>query len=326
MATAAYPDHTAAVTRRPRRPAVGVLLVLATLALLIGSYAVWIDRQLLNTDDWTNTSSQLIRNPTIRRTVSTFLVDEVFNETKLNRLLDSEPDARHAAGELRRLADGVVARELASGTARRAWRAANQVAHRELVRILDGRGTVVSSRDGLVVLNLGALVKDLAKGLSATPAVDAVTGAISASGLDGVSSHAGRIVVMRSTQLRTAQRGVKLVRGLAIVLPVAALVLFALAVWLAAGWRRVVVRRVGWCLIVVGGCVLLSRGLLEPRIVDSLIGAGWVRPAANAAWLIATSELRAAAFGTIVAGIIVVAAGWLVAAIRPARGLLVRGS
>ena len=52
----------------------------------------------------------------------------------------------------------------------------------------------------------------------------------------------GQITIMRASQLKTAQDIAKAIRGLAIVLPTIALLLFALALWLAHGRRRSTLR------------------------------------------------------------------------------------
>ena len=56
---------------------VWTLLVLATIALFVGSFALWVRRQLLDTDNWVTTSSQLISNQQIDKALSSFLVDQV---------------------------------------------------------------------------------------------------------------------------------------------------------------------------------------------------------------------------------------------------------
>jgi len=159
------------------------------------------------------------------------------------------------------------------------------------------------------------------KGLADEPAIATLIGNHPGELLSGLVPHAGRIVIMRSTQLQEAQDGVNAIRGLAVVLPVAALVMFALAVLLARAWPRRVIHRIGWCLIVAGGCVFALRLLLGPRLVDSLITAGWVRPAAKDAWLIATTDLRTAAYITIAVGTVIVIVAWLTGSARPVRAL-----
>ena len=321
MATAASWDRRNAGIPQSHRLLVAVLLVLATLAVIVGSFAVWVDRQLLDTSDWTDTSAHLIVNPTIRRTVSTFVVDQVFQDTKLDRLSGSDPASERATTQVKRLAAGSVAHELATAGGMKTWRLANRRAHLELLRILNGDHTRVSKRGGDVVLNLGPLVDDVTKGLADEPAIATLIGNHPGELLTGLVPHAGRVVIMRSTQLQEAQDGVNAIRGLAVVLPVAALVMYALAVLLARAWRRRVIHRIGWCLIVAGGCVLALRLLLGPRLVDSLITAGWVRPAAKDAWLIATTDLRTAAYITIALGIVIVVVAWLTGRARPVRAL-----
>ena len=53
-------------------------------------------------------------------------------------------------------------------------------------------------------------------------------------------------MIVRSDQLRTAQNVVKGIRGLAVALPVVAVVLYLLALAFASGWRRRVARSIGW--------------------------------------------------------------------------------
>lgn len=320
MATLSRPYSSSAEPRRPHRVLVAFLLLVATPALVVGGAALWVDRQLLNTDDWTDTSSSLIANPTIRQTVSTFVVNQVLKDTKLDHLPGSGPGSKRVTAEVKRLASNLVAHELATRQGIKAWRVANRLAHHELLRILNGDRTVVFTRGGVVVLNLGPIVEDVTRGLANTAPAAALIGDHKDT-LLGVLPRAGRIVIMRSTQLADAQDGVKAIRGLAIVLPIAALVLFALAVGLARTWRRLVIRRIGWCLIAAGVCVLVVRRLLEPPLVDSLIRARYVHPAADAAWLIATTQLRTTAYVMIVAGMLTVAAAWLAGPTRPARAL-----
>ncbi len=320
MATVAHPIRSSARVRRPARPLVRIALILATVAVIVGSFAWWIDRQVLNTGSWTETSAHLIANPTIRNEVSSFVVDEVFKQAHVNQLLGSVPDVGRFTPELKRLVVKLVTRELATPQGMKAWRIANRVAHRELLRILNGGGTVLSSRGGVVTLDLGALVADVSKRLSDLPAVDALAGGGLLRLVGDSAPDVGRIVIVRSTQLRNAQIAVKVIRGLAVVLPVAALVLFVLAAVVARGWRRPVALRIGWCLIAAGVCVLLARLALKSPVVDFLIRSESVRPAANAAWLIATTPLRDNAYLTIAVGAVLVVVAWLAGRVGAARG------
>ncbi len=319
MSTVTYPTRSSAQVRRPARLLVAIVLILATLALIVGSFAWWIDRQVLSTDNWTETSAHLIANPTIRKAVGSFVVDEVLAQAHVNQLLGLVPGAGRLTGDLKRHVAGLVTRALATRPGMEVWRVANRTAHRELLRILNGGGRTLSTRGGVVSLNLTALVDDVIKGLADTSALNALTGGSLERLVGNASPDVGRIVIVRSTQLGDAQTAAKAIRVLAVVLPVAALVLFGLAVGVARGWRRLVALRIGWCLIAAGVCVLLARLLLEPHVVDPLIRSESVRPAANAAWLIATTRLRDTAYLTIAGGVVLVIIAWLAGRSRPAR-------
>ena len=55
-----------------------VVFVVAGLLLLLSSFAVWVDRVALNTDEFVDTSTELIEDDAIRTAVATQVVDELF--------------------------------------------------------------------------------------------------------------------------------------------------------------------------------------------------------------------------------------------------------
>ena len=339
MSAAASETKAARIGHPPRRLAVGVLLAAATVALVLGVFALWVQRQALSTSNWTATSSQLLADPKIEQAVGNYLVTELFTSAdvpgELRTVLPAQlaPLAGPAAGGLQLLADRLVPKLLATPAVQDAWRTANRLAHQELMRILDGGGTVLSTRDGVVTLNLYPLIDELARqvGLQAVAAsvqskLQGGAGALlrgAARQRLGITipAQTGRLVIMRSSQLRTAQNVATTIRGLTAVLMLGAFALFALAVWLARGWRRLALRRVGWCFIAAGAGVLIARRLLEPRIVGALVSAESIRPAADAAWMIGTRLLRDVARAMVAYGVVIVLAAWLAGATRPARAL-----
>ena len=72
----------------------------------------------------------------------------------------------------------------------------------------------------------------------------AVQGAATAAGIT-LPPASGQLVVMRSSQLKTAQDIASAIKGLALVLPIITFVLFILAVWLSKGRRQQAVRTTG---------------------------------------------------------------------------------
>ena len=293
-----------------------MLLVLGSVAALGGSLALWLDRQALSPGGWQTTSSQLIADPQIRKAVGTFAVSELFARTNVAGVLRSAVGpavAGPALRTLRSLGLQLAAGILATRHARVVWNGANRVAHRELLAIIDHGG-----QRGEVTLNLTPLLAQLIRALQASAPVKAVPGG---GQLFTVGSpRAGEVPILSASQIAHARAVVNAIRGLSVALLVAAAALFAAAVASAGGWRSIAVRRVGYCLLVVGAGVLVARALLAPALADGLVSGATYRAAADGAWRIATTELRDTAIVILVGGAVLILAGLATGALGPRRG------
>ncbi len=298
-----------------------LLLLLATLGALVGSIALWIDRQVLDTAQWTQTSSRLIADREIRQAVGSYAVEQLFVRANVAAALgDVLPNAlaRTSQAELRKAAQGLAADVLSTRAAQEAWRRANRQAQGQLLDILDQSGSETRQHQA-VTLNLKPLLEDLVQALLGSDVVRALPiGGKQIFGLGSASE--GRLVVLRHDQVREARSFVEAVRGLSVVLPLASIVLFAAAVALARGWRRVALGRAGLCVAGAGGLVLLGRRALAPILANALVSESSYRPAARAAWMISTTQLRDTALLTLILGVVVVA----VAVVLWLGGMLVR--
>ncbi len=283
---------------RPRRTLVALLLVVASAAALVGSFAAWLDRQALSPGGWQTTSSQLIASPQIRRGVGTFAVQELYAQTNVAQALRSSlPPAAvgPALRTLRSLGLRLAAGILAGRRAVIVWNRANRRAHHELLRILDH-----GAPRGEVSLDLSSLFAELVRALEQSAPVRAVPGGGQL--FTQVSPHAGQLPILSADQVDQARGAVHAIRGLSVVLAVAAIVLFAAAVASASGWRSIAIRRVGYCLLGVGAVILLARRVLAPALADALVSASPYRHAADAAWTIGTTELRDVAVVFVICG------------------------
>jgi hypothetical protein len=121
---------------------------------------------------------------------------------------------------------------------------------------------------------------------------------------------------MRSDQLAAAQDYANLVHHLSIILTFLFFGLLALAVYLAKGARRVVLRATGWTLIGIGVACLLARRVGGGQIVDGLVRTESIKPAAHHAWNISTSLLYTIAVTMVVYGLLVVVCAWLAGSTR----------
>ncbi len=119
------------------------------------------------------------------------------------------------------------------------------------------------------------------------------------------------IEVLPNDKLSAIQTAVKILRGLAVVLTLVALGLFALAIYLADGWRREALRSIGFAFIAVGILVLLVRKLAGDAVVGSLASTESVKPAITNTWSIATELLSAQGGALIFYGLFIVVGAWL---------------
>jgi hypothetical protein len=110
--------------------------------------------------------------------------------------------------------------------------------------------------------------------------------------------------------LATAQDAVKAIKALSVLLFVVTLILWAVALWLARGWRRVALRGIGASLLLIGLLLLVIRRVAGNYVVDALASGESIRPAAHSTWLIGTSLLAEVAWAGVIYGLVVVAGTW----------------
>jgi hypothetical protein len=310
MATDAETAAPAAPSRARRSVALALIGV-ATVLALFAIFALWANRQLLNTDNWTDTSSELLENDAIRTQIADFLVAELYASVDVQSELEQglrgvvRPAAASAlagpaASGLRTFAENRLDNLLARPIPQRAWEQANRRAHARFLDIVEGGGDTVSTAGGEVTLNLTSL-------LGQTEGSLGVGGRIA----DRLPESAAQIVVLRSDQLELAQDLVRFLKALAIVLIVLALGLFALGIYLARGRRREALRACGVGFLFAGAAALVIRSVAGNAVVDALATTAAVRPAAEAAWSIGTSLFAEAATAALIYGVVIVLAAWV---------------
>jgi hypothetical protein len=290
---------------RGRGAAVWVVLVVAGLLLLLSSFAVWINRVALNTNQFADTSSSLLDDPAIRAAVANRAVDELFAnvdvQSEVKGLLPQ--DIKGLSGPLtaagRQGAYQVVDRALEQPRFQTLFKTTVEETHRTLVQVLEGGGDRVSTTNGEVTLDLRPIILEAADRLGVGAQVAA-----------NLPDNAGRIVILRSDELGTAQNVFELLKTLAWLLPILALAAFGLAVWLARDRRRAV-RGVGATLIVVGLVGLVAAKLTRNYVVDALVASHDDRQAAGNAWNILTDLMRGSFRLMVVVGLLFLIAAWL---------------
>ena len=150
MDTTASDAPQAASAGTGRRIAYWTVLVLTTILATVAIFAVWANRQLLNTDNWTETSTKLLQNQAIRDQTATYLTDQLYANVdvqgEIQGFLPTElqPLAAPAAGAVRNVVDDVAGKALQNPTVQQAWSDANRTAHQGLVNVIEDKGTYTS--------------------------------------------------------------------------------------------------------------------------------------------------------------------------------------
>jgi hypothetical protein len=284
---------------RARRIAVGVLLVLGTLFWTGFGLGLWAERQALDTDEWVDTSAELLEDEEIRTALGVALVDSLYDSASvregLEQRLPPELDrlAAPASAAIKEVARRNAPRVLGTEAALNAWRRANEAAHATLLAIVEGE------TDRSLTLDLESLLREMAQG----------TG-LPADAVDRLPPEVRTIEIARPDQLETAQSGLDLFETLVWVLLGLAVVAFAAAIFLAAD-RRHTILAVGGCLIVAAIAMFAIRRLAGTAVVDALADAPNARSVADDAWDIATSLMIDVALGSLLLGAFVVSGAWL---------------
>ena len=220
--------------RAHRRGIAYGLVALACLLTLVVSMSVWVNRQLLDTDNWVDQSTKMLQNEDVRHALALRLVDAAYSKGDVeNRLQQRLPEqlqglAPTIAGALRPAAVSAAEDLLERPRVQSLWEEANRVAHSKLVAVLEGNeGGAVTTAGGDVVINVGQIVSQLREQLGIT-------------GTQRVDEEAS-ITIAHSDDLATAQRYVQIIKVISVFAAIIVVALLAAALVGTEALRRQVI-------------------------------------------------------------------------------------
>ncbi|HEY2656479.1 MAG TPA: hypothetical protein VGI55_11870 [Solirubrobacteraceae bacterium] len=292
------------------------MFTIATILTVVGVFAIWVNRQVLNSDNWAKTSTELLQNSAIRTQVADFMVEQLYANVNVSGQISKalptrlQPLAGPVAGGLENLAERAAFTLLGRPRVQTAWLAANKVTAQQFINIVEGHSKAVTLAGNAVYIDLRPILGQLTHAFG-----------LPSSLLARLPPSAARLRVMTSKQISAVQSAVKIVKGLAVILPLVALLLFALAVYLLRTRRRHALFVVGVDLVIAGAIVIIARNLAGHAIVNSLSSTAAVKPAVQAAWSIGTGMLSDIAQSSIIIGLAVMLATSLAGPRRPAVAL-----
>lgn len=287
---------------------VRTLVVLGALFVILSLLAAYVRFQALDTDTVGDTAGALIADPEIRELAAGTLVEELFTNVDVEAALqqrlpaDQQGLAGPIAGAVRIGADRAAERLLERPRAQELWVRSIETTHRNLLRILEDETGPIRTEEGDLILDLQPLVVRLGEQVAIVGRVDERLRA---------RPDAGRIKIMDADQLETAQDLTQILKVLGLWLWLVPLALWAIALWLADGRRRGVLRMIGISSIVTGLLVLVVRRITGSVVVDELAESESVRLAAGDAWDILTAQLRDGGLTLLGLGVVLLVAVWI---------------
>jgi hypothetical protein len=220
-----------------------VLLLVAGLLATASVAARYARNEILNTDQYVETVTPLASNPAVQNAVANRVSSEVIKQIDVPKLINDlaaatgRPNADAIANAIAGpVNDGVesfvqktVLTFVQSAEFQNLWVNANTAAHNQVSAVLTGEDTeVIKTQGNQIVLEVGPIVAQVKQRL-----VD--SGLSIASKIPSVSVQ---VPVMTVEDLPRIQSYVNLLDNLATWLPLAALILLALGIWLAPLHRR----------------------------------------------------------------------------------------
>ncbi len=161
---------------KPRhRALVWSMIVLASVLLIFSITANWVQREALDTDEFVDTTDQILADQDVQEALSIYLVDQVYANVDVQAQLEQElPSSAKAlsaplAAATRQLALNVSEKALASPRVQALVSNAVRAAQEQFVKLIEDEGQYVSTTGGDVTIEYGTLVADLAARLGVDP-------------------------------------------------------------------------------------------------------------------------------------------------------------
>ena len=161
-------DRAAPEPKRPHRKLVWALVVLASIVLVVSMLANWIQTQVLNSGEFSNSTDKILQNKDVQQQLSIFAVDQLYANVDVQAQIaqrlppPAAPLAAPVTAATRQLATNVAETALASPQVQNLVATAINGAQQRFVSLIEDKGQFVSTQGGDVTLEYGAFVADLA--------------------------------------------------------------------------------------------------------------------------------------------------------------------
>lgn len=306
----------APATSRGRRVAIWSLIVVGLVLALVGAVAIYVERLALETDNYVETTTQVLESQEVQVVLSEFIVEELYANVDVEGELrarlpeDQKRLAGPLAGGLRQLAVRTADQALDSPRVQELWSNAQRRTHEQVLLLLDDESELVTRTGGAVFVDLRPAVIQVGDRVGIGERLDM-----------RLPPDAGRLVIVEEGELETVQKLVRFLRFVANWFWVLALACWAAAIGLSRGRRRQTLKGIGIAVFLLGVLVLLVRRVGENVVLNGLVQTESAEPAAEDVWTIVTRDLRDIGQTIVILGLAATLGAWFAGTGRRAAAL-----
>jgi len=221
-----------------RRVLTAVLVGLTCVLTLLSAFAMWLRTLVLDTNAYVRAVAPVLDHPEVRAALAEKIVDELYAHVDVAATLreslphQAAPFAPTLAASVRSTSVQLAADALATAQVRAAWKAANRLAHEQLVKVLENRGHILLAANGVIEVDTTAMANEVRRALAANGIH--VFDRVSAGALEGT------FVLFHSADLARAQLAARILDDLGVWLPIATIAAGAAAIVCSPRRRRTV--------------------------------------------------------------------------------------
>jgi hypothetical protein len=264
-----------------RTPVATVLIVIGCLLAPVSVLGVWGANEISNTNRYIENIEPLIHEPSVQNAITDRITNEITSHLNITGYTNQAAALLTSKGLTRvgtllktfgpALSSAVagfihtqVHKLVTSARFAKTWIEVNTVAHQNLVNALSGKPGALAVSNGYVTIDLA-------------PFIAIVKQAIAARGFTLINSLPGihpTLKLFSARQLVKAQTTYRAINDLKIALPILALLLIALGVYLARGHRRALIGAgLGFAasMVLLGAVLLVVRGIYLNSVPSSVL-------------------------------------------------------
>ena len=286
-----------------------ILIVFACIVGTLSVAIVWLNKVVLDTDTYVETVTPLSKDPAIKDAIANRITAELFARTSAEDLArEVLPEqvnflAAPIVGATEGYVNEEIRKQLDSDEFVTIWKESNRKAHEIVKQVLLGDKGVVYSEQGKINIDLGKLFESVKTRLSAR----------GINIFDNISLEGPGVqyTIFEYQNITKAQDGLNLLNRLATWLPIVALALWAVAIWLSRNrWNSVFWIGIG----LAAGMVVLLVGIAIVRdyYLNAVESSNNIDlPAATSFFDIIMASLKTTVRRAFAFGLVVAAAGFV---------------